>query len=157
MAVKEDEFIDSRKQLNSRFEKELVHQASGDIVQEVIGDVKTPPAQPNALQMDIAKHFETTNEHLSLKFTERNYQAFVDLYNLVVRRLEKQEVQPDQPPQEPVEPYTGDVEYIEELITRIQNPMTYEALNNKYIELYYASKRTPVDRASSYNIFKAMV
>ena len=119
MAVKEDEFIDGRKSLNERFEKELVHQASGDIVQEVIGDVKTPPAQPSALQMDVAKHFEMTNEHLGIKFTERNYQAFVDLYNLVVKRLDKQEANPEQPPHEPVEPFTGDVEYIEELITRV--------------------------------------
>jgi hypothetical protein len=89
MAVKEDDFIDARRDLNTRFEKELVHQASGDIVQEVVGEVRTPPAQPTALQMDVSKHFETTNEHLGLKFTERNYQAFVDLYNLVVKRLDK--------------------------------------------------------------------
>jgi hypothetical protein len=35
--------------------------------------------------------------------------------------------------------------------------MTLEALNNKYVELYYSSKKTPVDRASSFDIFKALV
>jgi hypothetical protein len=35
--------------------------------------------------------------------------------------------------------------------------MTFQALNNKYVELYYATKKTPVDRASSYDIFKALV
>lgn len=49
------------------------------------------------------------------------------------------------------------MEYIEELITRIVNPMTLEALNNKYIELYYSSKKIPVDRASSFDIFKALI
>jgi hypothetical protein len=45
--------------------------------------------------MDVAKHFEMTNEHLGLKFTERNYQSFLDLYNLVIKRLDKQEVSAD--------------------------------------------------------------
>jgi hypothetical protein len=44
MAVKEDEHVNGRQSLNERFEKELVHQASGDIVQEVVGEVRTPPA-----------------------------------------------------------------------------------------------------------------
>ena len=56
-----------------------------------------------------------------------------------------------------IEKFDGDVEYIEELITRITNPYTREALQKKYVDLYYQAKKLPVERASSYPIFSAMV
>lgn len=50
-----------------------------------------------------------------------------------------------------------DVEYIEELITRVDNPLTKDSLLNKYVSLYYACKKSPIEDKLSYNIFKAMV
>jgi len=46
------------------------------------------------------------------------YESFGSLYNLVVRRLQVQGTPED------IQGFTNDVEYIEELITRIKNPYT---------------------------------
>jgi hypothetical protein len=40
-----------------------------------------------------------------------------------------------------------EVEYIEELIDRIQNPYTKESLQKKYVDIYYQAKKVPADRA----------
>jgi len=50
-----------------------------------------------------------------------------------------------------------DVEYIEELITQIENPYTRESLTNRYVSLHYSCKKSPVEKAISYDIFRAMV
>lgn len=79
------------------------------------------------------------------------YEDFVALYNLVVKRLHIQNSSED------IEPFTGDVEYIEELITRIVNPYTKLNLQNNYIKLHYRAKKRPIEKCLSYDIFKAMV
>lgn len=73
------------------------------------------------------------------------------LYALVVKRLKKQRSA------EPILPFTVDVEYIEELITRVANPLTRQDLQEKYVELHYKAKKTPVAKALSYDIFRAFV
>ena len=50
-----------------------------------------------------------------------------------------------------------EIEYIEELIDRIQNPYTKESLQKKYVDIFYQAKKVPVDRAQSYKIFRSMV
>lgn len=158
MAIKADDYVEARRSLNDKFESQLARQASQDIVDEVIGDVRTPANQTHmSVLIDNAKHFETVNEHLGLKHTERTYQAFTDLYDLVVARLNKQVAAADAPPQAAIEKFDGEVEYIEELITRITNPYTREVLQRKYVDLYYEAKKLPVERAQSYPIFSAMV
>jgi ASC-1-like (ASCH) protein len=79
------------------------------------------------------------------------YDNLVQLYNLVVRRLQ---LQGDT---EPIEEFETDIEYIEELITRIRNPMTQESLQRKYVDIFYSAKKVPVTKAKSYDMFKAMV
>ena len=50
-----------------------------------------------------------------------------------------------------------EIEYIEELVDRIQNPYTKDSLQKKYVDIFYQAKKVPVDRAQSYGIFKTMV
>ena len=73
------------------------------------------------------------------------------LYNLVKLRLKKQGSV------DPILAFSVDVEYIEELITRISSPYTKEILQNKYVDLFYRSKKTPISKAMSYDVFKAFV
>jgi len=94
-----------------------VNQNSANIVEEIVGEVKTPPIKQRT-SAEISQDFEKINEHLGLKYTPSNYQNFVSLYKLVVNRLKIQKSQ------EPIDQFKGEVEYIEELITRIHNPYT---------------------------------
>jgi hypothetical protein len=43
MATKSDNYVEKRDKLNQQFEKELINQNSANIVEEIVGDVKTPP------------------------------------------------------------------------------------------------------------------
>lgn len=114
-------------------------------------EAMTPPRADVSSTDIISKQFESINEHLGLKYTKSNYENFLKLYQLTKHRLEKQGST------EKIEDFTGEVEYIEELITRIQNPYTLESLQKRYIDLFYHAKKLPVDRAQSFDIFKAMV
>lgn len=58
---------------------------------------------------------------------------------------------------ENIEEFKYDVEYVEELITRILNPYTKESLQKKYVNLFYKAKKVPVSRAQSFDIFKNVV
>ena len=95
--------------------------------------------------------FEKTNEHLGLKYTRSNFENFKMLYQLVVDRLAKQGSN------EQIEPFTGEVEYIEELITHVVNPYVQQNLQKRYIDLFYQAKKLPVDRAQSFDIFRSMI
>lgn len=151
MATQGDAYIDKRAVLNERFGKELAVQDSAEVVDDAAGDVKTPPQADQSASQLVSAHFEQVNEHLGLKYTKSNHENFSMLYQLTVHRLERQGST------EPVEAFTGEVEYIEELITRIQNPYTQESLQKRYVELFYQAKKLPVDRAQSFDIFRAMI
>ena len=43
------------------------------------------------------------------------------------------------------------------MITRIKNPYTAESLQKKYVDVLYRAKKVPVEKAQSYDIFRAMV
>jgi len=150
MATKNDDFVERRDELNGCFDAELANLGSGDAVEDIVDVVRSPPNLQETEQ-SIGEKFESDNEHLGLYFTQGAYDNLVQLYNLVVRRLQ---LQGDT---EPIEEFVTDVEYIEELITRIRNPMTQESLQRKYVDIFYAAKRVPVTKAKSYDIFRAMV
>lgn len=61
---------------------------SADIVDDIVGEVKTPPSpeEKSAEQLSVA--FEKANEHLGLYYTQAAYDAFVTLYRLVNKRLQ---------------------------------------------------------------------
>ena len=130
MATKADEYIEKRAILNEKFEKELVEQASGGIVTEMIGDVKTPDGPSTEVyEADMPQRFETANAHLGLKFTPKMYAAFKAHYDLVVDRLTMPSVGASTPVQDQsIERFDCDIEYIEELITRVANPMSQKML-----------------------------
>lgn len=144
MATKADEFVDKRRQINVQFETELAQQTSADQVEEIVGDVKTPPQAPESVRLTLAQRFEKRNAYLGLKYTDGVYQKMKDHYQFVVERLEMQPVQPNDPA---IEPFDVEVEYIEELITRINNPYVMQRLQAKYVELLYEAKKLPIDRA----------
>ena len=151
MATQGDAYIEKRKTLNERFDEELVAAESADIVDDAVGEARTPP-QPEASSSKLnSQKFEQVNEHLGLHYTKANCENFNMLYQLVVHRLQRQGSN------EAIEAFTGEVEYIEELITRVQNPYTQESLQQRYVHLFYQAKKLPVDRAQSFDIFKAMI
>ena len=151
MATQGDSYIDKRAALNKRFAEELAAQEMAAAEEVEAPEAKTP-SQAEQSAVDLAStNFEQVNEHLGLKYTRSNFENFRMLYQLTENRLQRQGST------EPIEAFTGEVEYIEDLITRIQNPYTQQSLQKRYIELFYEAKKLPVDRAQSFDIFRAMI
>ncbi len=50
----------------------MVNQNSANIVEEIVGEVKTPPIKQRT-SAEISQDFEKINEHLGLKYTPSNY------------------------------------------------------------------------------------
>ena len=73
MATKADDYVDKRREINEIFEAELAQQGSADIVEEIVGEVKTPPTVPEAARLTLAKRFEQKNAYLGLKYTDSVY------------------------------------------------------------------------------------
>jgi len=96
----------------------LANLGTGDTVDDFIQAVRTPPHLAEKGMESLPDKFENDNQHLGLYYTQGVYENLVSLYNLVTKRLEIQGET------EAIEEFTTDVEYIEELITRIRNPMT---------------------------------
>jgi hypothetical protein len=151
MATQGDSYIEKRAALNKRFAEELAAQEMAAAEEVEAPEAKTP-SQAEQSAADLAStNFEQVNEHLGLKYTRSNFENFRMLYQLTANRLQRQGST------EPIEAFTGEVEYIEDLITRIQNPYTQQSLQKRYIELFYEAKKLPVDRAQSFDIFRAMI
>jgi hypothetical protein len=147
MATRVDEFIDSRHELEDTFQREL--QRTKEI--EVVEALASRPMSPPVFDETFEQQFNSANQHLGLQFNSSLYEDLHSLYTLVVKRLGIQGSD------EAIEEFSTDVEYIEELITRIANPYTKQSLQDKYIDLYYRAKKTPIESSISYDIFKAMV
>ena len=96
----------------------MANLGTGDTVDDFIQAVRTPPHLAEKGMESLPDKFENDNQHLGLYYTQGVYENLVSLYNLVTKRLEIQGET------EAIEEFTTDVEYIEELITRIRNPMT---------------------------------
>jgi hypothetical protein len=150
MATKADDYTEKRTVLNANFNKELAQLGASQEAQETPAEIKQAAPEAEA-EVTLEKKFESFNEHLGLYFTQSTYDNFVQVYNMVVQRLQVQGT-PDN-----IKAFEVDVEYIEELITRVQNPYTQESLQRKYVENFYKSKKVPTSRAQSYDIFRALV
>ena len=57
---------------------------SVEIVDDIIGEVRTPPQPADTPNTMISEGFERANEHFGLYFTASVYENFKSLYNLVV-------------------------------------------------------------------------
>ena len=51
---------------------------------EIVGNVKTPPLQPESVRLTMKERFETANGYLGLSYTEKAYEGFKEHYELVV-------------------------------------------------------------------------
>lgn len=114
-------------------------------------DQVTEPLPPKPDFRDVAtfkQWFEEKNRHIGVYFSESIMNQLIELLD-DISELE------GNPPI--YDSRHASLEFVEELIAKIQNPYTRQFLNERYMKILSQSRKVPTDRAQSYGVFRAML
>ena len=154
IAVQEDAYAEKRDQFWKKFEENFVKRDASETINTLIDRVKTPPKQaPDRRDPAVfEKMFEDNNRDMKLFFTAETMDGFYDLLSDIEILFAKQEM-----------PLPNDFEWstkvceLEQMIEEIANPYTKQTMLDRFIKLVAKARKTPNDRAHSFNVIKNMV
>lgn len=129
----------------------MAHDAKEN-VDELVHRVKTPDAPEKDLRDPevFRPIFEEANASLGLYMTNDVMIGCYDLLDDLVHLLNKQDGSFSFN-------WSGKVDDLEELIYKVNNPLTRKDLLQRFMKTIYAARKTPNDRAHSFNIIKNVV
>ena len=154
IAVEEDKLAKKRAEFWTEFEQNFVQRDASETLDTLIDRVKTPP-KPAPDRRDPAvfsQMFEESNRDLKLYFTTETMDGFYDLLADIALLFEKQGM-----------PLPSDYEWstkvgeLEQMIEQISNPYTQRTVLDRFIKLVAKARKTPNDRAHSFNVIRTMV
>ena len=154
IAVEEDKLAKKRAEFWKEFEQNFVQRDASETLDTLIDRVKTPPkAAPDRRDPAVfSKMFEDSNRDLKLYFTTETMDGFYDLLADIGLLFEKQGM-----------PLASDYEWstgvgeLEQMIEQISNPYTQRTVLDRFIKLVAKARKTPNDRAHSFNVIRTMV
>lgn len=154
IATQPDAYTEKRNRFWEDFTDNFVQRDAAQTVDELIDRVKTPPkAEPNRRDPEIfAKMFEESNQDLKLYYSADTMDGLYDLLSDIEILYNKQDLQIPEDFE-----WSTKVGELEKMILQIANPYTRQTMLDRFIKLVSKAKKTPNDRAHSFNVIKTLV
>ena len=154
IATQEDEYAEKRQRFWEDFTDNFVQKDAAEAVETIIDRVKTPPkAEPNRRDAAVfAKMFEENNQDLKLYYSADTMDGFYDLLSDIEILYNKQDLQIPEDFE-----WSTKVGELEKMIEKIANPYTRQTMLDRFIKLVSKARKTPNDRAHSFNVIKSLV
>lgn len=155
ISLQSDEYSAKRDEFWKQFETTFVQRDARETVFELVDRIKTPPAEePNLRNPEVfATKFEELNRDMELKYTKSTMDGFYDLLDDIDTLIQRQTGQ------SLLDTFTWSTKVLEleNLIQKIQNPLSQQMMLERFIKLVAKARIMPNDRAHSVGVIRNMV
>ena len=155
ISLQPDLYAAKRDEFWGQFDNKFQQRDARETVYELVDRIKTPEQEePNLRDPEVfAAKFEEVNRDLELKYTKSTMEGLYDLLD----DIETLSIRETGQSLAGSFHWSTKVGELEQLIVKIQNPLSKQMMLERFIKLISKARKTPNERAHSFGIIREMV